>query len=171
MTQPRSMANDNSVFPEAGSATRPRSTANDNSPLTGNRPGISRSVRSTAVEHPLTFLRPQHSQSPRFWTNQNSERRFDPDHPEFLGVYKPAQPSIQQDYTKRSRRDSFSGSGLSSPALQRSHRDSFSGSLVGHLNKKLSLTDLQREERIAGGSRPGLVFPLPCAAHPDSCWI
>ena len=94
-TQPRSTANDNSAFLEAGSATRPRSTANDNSPITGNRPGISRSVRSTPVEHPLTFLRPQHSQSPRFWTNQNAGRRFDPDHPEFRGVYKPAQPSIQ----------------------------------------------------------------------------
>ena len=96
-TRPRSTANDNSAFQDAGSATRPRSTANDNSPLTGNRPGISRPVRSTPVEHPLTFLRPQHSQSPRFWTNQNSERQFDPDHSEFWGVYKPAQPSIQQD--------------------------------------------------------------------------
>ena len=90
-------ANRNSAFQGTGSATRPRSTANDNSPLAGNRPGINRSVRSTPVEHPLTFLRPQHSQSPRFWTNQNSERRFDPDHSEFWGVYKPAQPSIQQD--------------------------------------------------------------------------
>ena len=49
------------------------------------------------MEHPLTSLHPQHSQSPRFWTNQNAGRRFDPDHPEFRGVYKPAQPSIQQD--------------------------------------------------------------------------
>ena len=101
-TRPGSTANHNSAFQEAGSATRPRSTASDNSLLTGNRPGISGLVRSTPVEHPLTFLHPQHSQSPRFWTNQNSERRFDPDHPEFRGVYKPAQPSIQQDYTIRS---------------------------------------------------------------------
>ena len=64
-TQPGSTTNHNSAFQEAGSATRLRSTANDNSPLTGNRPGISGSVRSTPVEHPLTFLRPQHSQSPR----------------------------------------------------------------------------------------------------------
>ena len=152
---------------EAGSATRPRSTANRNSPLTGNRPGISASMRSTPVEHPRTFLRPQHPQHPRFWTNHNSERRFDPDHPEFRGVYKTAQPSIQQDYTNRSRRDSFSGSGLSSPALQRFHRDSFSGSPPGHLNKKL-LTDPQREERIAGGSRPGLVLPHSLPACPDT---
>ena len=112
-TWPGSTANHNSAFQEAGSATRARSMANDNSPLPGNQPGISGSVRSTPVEHPLTFLRPQHTQSPRIWTNQNSECRFDTDHPEFRGVYEPAQPSIQQDYSNRSRRDSFSGSGLS----------------------------------------------------------
>ena len=148
--------------------TQLRSTANDNLPLTGNQPGNIGSRRSTLVEHPRTFLRPQHPQHPRFWTNQNSERRFDPDHPEFRGVYKPVQPSIQQDYTNRSRRDSFSGSGLSSPALQRSHRDSFSGSPVGHLSGKKSLTDPQREERIAEGLRPGLVLPHPRAACPDT---
>ena len=128
-TRPGSTTNENSAFQEASSATRPRSTANRNSPLAGNRPGTSGSMRSTPVEHPQTFLRPQHPQHPRFWANQNSERRFDPDHPEFRGVYKPAQPSIQEDSTIRSRRDSFSGSGLSSPALQRFHRDSFCGSL------------------------------------------
>ena len=117
-TRPGSTTNENSASQEAGSATRPRSTANRNSPLAGNRPGISGSMRRTPVEHPQTFLRPQHPQHPRFWTNHNSERRFDPDHPEFRGVYKPAQPSIQQDYTNRSHRYSFSGSGLSSPALQ-----------------------------------------------------
>ena len=148
--------------------TRPRSTANDNSPLAGNRPGISGSMKSTPVEHPWTFLRPQHPQHPRFWTNHNSGRRFDPYHPEFRGVYKPAQPSIQQDSALRSRRDSFSGSGLSSPALQRSHRDSFSGSPIGHLSGNMSLTDPKREERIAGGLRPGLVLPHPRAACPDT---
>ena len=166
-TRPRSTANDNSVFPEAGSATRPRSTANDNSPLTGNRPGISRSVRSTPVEHPLTFLRPQHSQSPRFWTNQNAGCQFDPDHPEIPGVYKPTQPSIQQDYHSSIRRDS-SGSGLSSPALQRSHRDSFSESPSGQLNKEKSLTDSKREVRIVRGQRSGIVYPLQRAARPDT---
>ena len=148
--------------------TRLRSTANDNSPLTGNQPGNIGSRRSTPVEHPRTFLRPQHPQHTRFWTNQNSERRFDPDYPEFRGVYKPVQPSIQQDYTNRSRRDSFSGSGLSSPALQQSHRDSFSGSHVGHLSGKKSLTDPQREERVAGDLRPGLVLPHLRAACPDT---
>ena len=167
-TQPGSTANHNSAFQEADSATQPRSTANDNSPLTGNRPGTSGSRKSTPVEHPRTFLRPQHPQHPRFWTNQNSERRFDPDHPEFRGVYKPVQPSIQRDYANRSRRESFSGSGLSSPALKRSHRDSFSGSPVEHLSGNKSLTDPQREERIAGGLRPGLVLPHPHAACPDT---
>ena len=159
-TRPRSTTNENSAFQEASSATRTRSTANRNSLLAGNRPGTNGSVRSTPVEHPQTFLRLQHPQHPRFWTNQNSERRFDPDHPKFRSVYKLAQPSIQQDYTNRFHRDSISGSGLSSPALQRTPQDSFSGSPPGHLNKKL-LTDPQREERIAEGSRPGLVFPLP----------
>ena len=167
-TRPGSTANHNSAFQEAGSATRPRSTANDNSPLTGNQPGISGSMKSTLVEHPRTFLRPQHPQHPQFWTNQNSERRFDPDHPEFRGVYKRSQPSIQQDSALRSYRDSFSGSGLSSPALQRSHRDSFSGSPVGHLNGNKSLTDPKREERIARGLRPGLVLSHPHAACPDT---
>ena len=120
------------------------------------------------MEHPLTFLRPQHPQHPRLRTNQNSGRRSDPDHSEFQGVYKPVQPSIQQDSTIRSRRDSFSRSGLSSPALQRSHRDSFSGSPPGQLNKKLSLNDPKREERIAGGLRPGLVVLHPLAACPDT---
>ena len=153
---------------EANAATRPRSTANRNSPLPGNRPGTSRSSNSTPAEHPRTFLRPQHPQPPRFWTNQNSERQFDPDPPEFQGVYKPAQPSIQQDSAHRLRRDSFSGSGLSSPALQRSHRDSFSESPPGQLNKEISLTDSRREARIAEGSRPGIVYPLPRAARPDT---
>ena len=156
-------ANRDSAFQGTGSATRPRSTAYDNSafPGAGNRPGISRSMRSTPVEHPRTFLRPQHSQSPRFWTNQNAGRRFEADHPEFPGVYKPGQTSIQQDSANRLRRDSFSGSGLSSPALQRSHRDSFSELPFGQLNKEISLTDSNREARIAGGSRPGIIYPLP----------
>ena len=167
-TRPGSTANHNSAFQEAGSATRPGSTANDNSPLAGNRLGISESMKSTPVEHPRAFLRPQNSQHPRFWTNHNSGCRFDPDHPEFRSVYKPAQPSIQQDSALRSRRDSFFGSGLSSPALQRSHRDSFSGSPVGHLSGNISLTDPKREERIAGGLRLGLVLPHPRAACPDT---
>ena len=122
----------------------------------------------TPVEHPLTFLRPQHPQHPRLTTNQNSESRLDPDHSESGRLFKPARSSIQQDSALRSSRDSFSGSGLSSPALQRSHRDSFSGLPVGHLSKNISLTDPKREERIAGGLRPGLVLPHQRAACPDT---
>ena len=120
------------------------------------------------VKHPLTFLRPQHPQHPRLRTNQNSERRSDPDHSESRREYKSVQPSIQQDYTTRSRRDTFSGSGLSSPALQRSHRGSFSGWPSGQPNKNVSLTDPHREARIAGGIRPGPVQPHPRAARPDT---
>ena len=82
------------------------------------------------------------------------------------GVYKPAQHSIRQDTLTSIHRDSFSGSGLFSPALQRPHRDSFSESPSGQLNEK-SLTD-SREERIARGQRPGIVYPLPRAARPDT---
>ena len=93
-TQLGSPANRNSTLSGSSAATRMRSAANENSPLPGNRPGTSRSNRSTPVEHPRTFLRPQHPQHPRLSTYHNSERRFDPDHLEFRGVYKPAQPSI-----------------------------------------------------------------------------
>ena len=119
------------------------------------------------MEHPRTYLHPQHPQHSRLSTNHNSECRFDPDHPEFRGVYKLAQPSIQKDSSHRLRRDSFSGSGLSSPALQRSHRDSFSESPPGQLNKEISLTDSNREARIVEGSRPGIIYLLPRAARPD----
>ena len=161
-----SPANRNSALPGSSTATRPRSTANENSPLPGDRPGTSRSNRSAPEEHPQTFSRPQHPQHPRLSANHNSGRRFDPDHPEIRGVYKPAQPSIQQDYHNRIRRDSFSGSGLSSPALQRTPQNSFSGSPSGLLQN--CLTEPNRETRVAGGSRPGLIFPLPRAAHPDT---
>ena len=100
-TQLRPIANQNSACPSSSAATRPRSAANENSPLPGQRPGTSRSNMSAPLEHPLTFLHPQHSQSPRFSANENAERRFNPDHPEIRGgggVYKPAQHSIQQDY-------------------------------------------------------------------------
>ena len=167
-TQLGSPANRNSARPSSSTATRPRSAANKNSPLPGQRPGTSRSNISAPVEHPRTFLCPQHPQHPRLSANQNSGRRFDPDHPEIQGVYKPAQPSIQQDYHSTIRRDSFSGSGLSSPALQRSHRNSFSESPSRQLNKERSLTDSKREVRIARGQRSGMAYPLPRAARPDT---
>ena len=77
--QSASSANENSA---PSTVTRPRSTANRNSPIPGNQPGISQPMRSTPVEHPQTFLRPQHSQSPSLRTNRNSERRSHLDHPE-----------------------------------------------------------------------------------------
>ena len=119
------------------------------------------------VKHPLTSQRPQHAQPPSPAANHNSSRIYLHDHSESWRVYKPARPSIQQDSTTRSRRDSFSGSGLSSPALQQSHRDSFSGSPSGQLTKKVQLTDPLREARIAGGWRPGPLQSHPRAAHPD----
>ena len=129
------------------------------------------------MKHPLTFQRSQH---PRLTANHNSECRFDPDHPESGRLYKPARSSIQQDSALRSSRASFSGSGLSSLALQRSHRDSFSGSPSGltkkdhltgtpsGLTRNVSLTGPVREGRIAGGLRPGPVQPHPRAACPDT---
>ena len=163
-------ANQNSPSREAGRETQPGSTTNRNSPPreAGNQPGTSGSTWSAMrapVKHPLTFLRPQH---PRLTANHNSGRRFDPDHSESGRLFKPARSSIQQDSALRSRRDSFSGSGLSSPALQQSHRDSSSGSPVGHLSKNVSLTDPEREDRIAGGLRPGLIQPHPRATCPDT---
>ena len=172
-TQCEPAANHNSPYQEAGRETQPGSTTNHNLPPreAGNQPGTSGSTGSVMrapVRHPLTFLRPQHPQHPRLTANHNSGRRIDPDPSESGLLFKPARSSIQQDSALRSRRDSFSGSGLSSLALQRSHRDSFSGSPTGHPNKSISLTDPTREERIAGGLRTGPVQPHPCAACLDT---
>ena len=163
-------ANYNSPSREAGKEKQSGPTANHNSPSreAGNQPGTSGSTGSAMrapVKHPLTFLRPQH---PRLTANHNSERRFDPDHSESGHLFKPDRSSIQQDSALRSRRDSFSGSGISSPALQRSHRNSFSGSPSGQLNRNISLTDPIREARITGGLRPGPVQPHPRDACPDT---
>ena len=172
-TQCEPAANQNSPSRGAGRETQLGSTTNHNSPPreTENQPGTSGSTgaaMSAPLKHPLTFLRPQHPQHPRLTANHNSRRRFDPDHSKSGRLFKPARSSIQQDSAFRSRRDSFSVSGLSSPDLQQSHRDSFSRSPAGHLNKSLSLTDPTREERIAGGLRPGPAQPHPRAACPDT---
>ena len=119
------------------------------------------------VKHPLASQHPQHPQPPSPAANHNSSRGYLRDHPESGRVYKLASSSIQQDSTIRSRRDSFSGSGLSSPALQRSHRDSFSGSPFGQPHKKVQLTDPLREATTAGGSRPGPMQSHPRVALPD----
>ena len=155
-------ANENSAHADSSSATRPRSTANRNSPFPGPRPGTSRSPKSALVKHPQTF---QHSQHPRSTANGNAERRFRLDHPEIRGVYKPAQHSIRQDSPASRLRDTSSGFGLSSPALQQPTHKPFSGSPSGAL-----MTDPTREAREAGGYRQGLIFPLPRAARPDT-WL
>ena len=155
--------NENSA---SSAVTRPRSTANRNLPFPGSQPGTSQPPRSALKKHPQTFQPSQHPQHPRSMTNENVECRSRLDHPEIWMVYKPAQRSIRQDTLTSIHRDSFSGSSLSSLALQRPHRDSFSELPSGQLNEK-SLTD-SREERIARGQRPGIVYPLPRATRPDT---
>ena len=157
-------ANEYSARAGSSSATRPRSTANGNSPFPGHRPGTSRSPKNSSVKHPQTFQHSQHPQHPRSTANENRERRFRLDHPEIRWVYKLAQHCIRQDTQANRHRDNFSGSGFSSPALQQPTHRSFSGLPAG----PVSLTDPKREARDAGGYRPGLIFQLPCAAHPDT---
>ena len=84
-----------------------------------------------------------------------------------VGIIQIQYKSIRHDTLPSIHRDSFSGSGLSSPAPQRPHRDSFSESPSGQLNKQ-SVTDSEREVRIDRGQRPGIVCPLPRAEHPDT---
>ena len=159
-------ANENSAH---SAATLPRSTANRNWPFPGPQPGTSQSPRSALVKHPFQYS--QHPQHPRSTANRNSKRPSRLDHPEIRGggggVYKPTQHSIRQDTLTSIHRDSFSGSGLSSHALQRPHRDSFSESPSGQLNKQ-SVTDSKREVRISRGQRPGIVYSLPRVARPDT---
>ena len=60
---------------------------------------------------------------------------------------------------------------LASPHLSFSNlieRDSFSESPPGQLNREISLTESNREARIAEGWRPGIIYPLPLAARPDT---
>ena len=160
--QPAAAANENSSRLASSTATRPKSTASRNSPIPGNQPGISQPMRSTPVEHPQTFLCPQHSQFPNLRTNENAEPRSHLDHPEIQGVYKPARIDPRQDSTANCQRDNFSGFGLSSPALQQPPTKPFSGSPSRHL-----MTDPLREAREAGRQRPGIVYQLPRAARPD----
>ena len=160
-------ANENSAHADSSSATRPRSTANRNSPFPGPRPGTSRSPKSALVKHPQTFQHTQHPQHPRLTANGNAKCRSRLDHPEIRGVYKPAQHSIRQDTLTSRHRDTFSGSGLSSPALQQPTHKSFSGSPAG----PVQLTDPKREARDSGGYRPGLIFMLPRVARPDTRFV
>ena len=168
-TRPGSMANHNSAFQEAGSATRPRSKANDNSPLAGNRPGISGTMKSTPVEHPGPScahsihsipdsgpIRIQNADLTR--TTLNS------------GVYinRPSQASSRiqlLDLVETPSPDLASPHLLFSDLIE---TPSLDRPLGMHLSGNISLTDPQREERIAGGLRSGLVLPHPIAACPDT---
>ena len=151
-------ANGNSSHASSSAATRPRSAANRNSSIPGPQPG----TRSALVMHPQTFQSSQHPQHPQSTANRNSEPRSRLDHPEIRGIYKPAQHSPKQDSPTSRLRDSFSGFGLSSPALQQPTHKPFSVSPSGAL-----MIDPTGEAREAGGYRPGLIFLLPRAARPD----
>ena len=156
-------AKENSPRLPSSAATRPRSPANRNSPLPGPQPGINRSPRSAFVKHPQSFQSSHLSQHPRSTTNQNQDRQFRLDHPEIRGVYKPARIDPRQDSPASRLRDTFSGFGLSSPALQQPTTKPLSG-----LPARQLMTDPIREAREAGRQRPGIVYPLPRAARPDT---
>ena len=81
----------------------------------------------------------------------------------WLNTPPPTTTDPRQDSTANCQRDNLSRSGLSSPALQQPPTKPFSGSPSRHL-----MTDPIREPREAGRQRPGIVYPLPRAAHPDT---
>ena len=114
-------------------------------------------------KHPQSFTSSDLSRHPVPAAKQNRDRPFCLDHPEIRGVYKPARIDPRQDSTASRQRDNFSGFGLSSPALQQPTTKPFSGSTSRHL-----MTDPLREARDAGRQRPGIVYPLPSAARPDT---
>ena len=115
------------------------------------------------MKHPESFQSSPLPQHPVPAANQNRDRPFFLDHPEIWGVYKPARIEPRQDSTANRQRDNFSGFGLSSPALQQPPTKPFSGLPSRHL-----MTDPIREVRKAGRQRPGIVYPLPRAARPDT---
>ena len=158
-------ANENSPHLASSAATQPSSTANRNSPLPGPQPGTSRSPRSAFVKHPQSFQSSHLSQHLGSTTNQNRDRQFRLDHPEIRGVYKPDRIDPRQDSPASRLRDTFSGFGLSSPALQQPNTKPFSGSSARQL-----MNDPIREAREAGRQRPGIVYPLRRAARPDT-WL
>ena len=155
-TPPTLSANRNSSRWASRVATQPRSSAND-------LPGIQPGTRSALKKHPQSFTSSPLSQHPISAANRNLDRPFCLDHPEIQGVYNPARNDPRQDSTAIRQRDNFSGFGLSSPALQQPPTKPFSG-----LPSRQLLTDPTREAREAGRQRPGIVYPLPRAARPDT---
>ena len=81
------------------------------------------------------------------YTNNNNKQQQDPRH------YS----------TANRQRNNFSGFDFSSPALQQPPTKPFSGLPSRHF-----MTDPIREAREAGRQRPGIVYPLPRAARPDT---
>ena len=156
-------ANYNSPRLPPSAVTRLRSMANRNSPFPGPRPGTSWSSWSVFLKHLQSFQSSPLSQHPIPAANQNRYHPFFLDYPEIRGVYKPARIDPRQDSTANRQRDNFSGFGLSSPALQQPPTKPFSGS-----PSRQHLTDPTREAREAGRQRPGIVYPLPRAARPDT---
>ena len=153
---PTMSANRNSSRWASRVATRPRSSAND-------LPGIQPGTRSALEKHPQSFTSSPLSQHPVPAANKNSDCPFCLDHPEIRGEYKPARNDPRQDSTANRQRDNFSRFGPSSPALQQPPTKPFSGS-----PSRQHLTDPTREAREAGRQRPGIVYPLPHAARPDT---
>ena len=148
--------NENSSRWASSAAIRPRSTANE---IPGFQPG----TRSALEKHPQSFTSSDLSQHPVPATNQNRDHPFCLDHSEIRGVYKPARIDPRQDSTANRHRDNFSGFGLSSPVLQQPPTKPFSG-----LSSKHLMTDPLREAREAERQRPGILYPRPRAARPDT---
>ena len=115
------------------------------------------------MKHHQSFTSSQMTQHPLSATYRNPDRSFCLDHPERRGVFKPAWIDPRQDLTATRLRDNISGSGLSSPALQQPSTQAFSRSPSRQL-----MTDPQREAREAGRPSPGIIYPLPSAARPDT---
>ena len=121
-------------------------------------------MMSTPVEHLHSFHSSRVSQPPIPATNENSGTSFCLDHPEFSGLYKPAQTDPRQDLTATLTRDNISGFGLSSTALQQPFTKPFSGP-----PSRQHMTGPKRGAEDAEGERPGIIYPLlPCAACPDT---
>ena len=121
-------------------------------------------MRSTPVEHLHSFHSSRLSQPPIPVTNENSGNPFRLDHPEFSGLYKPAQTDPSQDSTATHSSVNSSGFGLSPPFLLQPCTKPFSG-----LPSRCSMTSPQREAGDAARERPGIIYPLlPRAACPDT---
>ena len=121
-------------------------------------------MMSTSVYQHPSFHSSRVSQPPIPATNENAGSSFRLDHPEFSGLYKPAQTDPSQDWTATHSRVNSSGFGLSSPSLLQPCTKPFSG-----LPARRSMTSPQREAGDPVRERPGIIYPLlPRAARPDT---